>query len=430
MSNWFWIDVFALMFRTIPLAFLNPFFWIVIYLVISQYRRAISMEQKLFGQAVNNVWEQTFASLCYGFLGGLFGSFFLVMLGISLDSIGIYYILPIAVMLLLINPRFLCFAYAGGIVALSALTVRALLPFYPGLEELPLVSGLVDIHIPSMVALVGILHLTEALLIYISGHRGASPLYLKDSSGKIIGGYSMQRFWPLPLVGLIGYQAPEMVGSGISMPDWWPLFGSVMAPAAEEQVMYMMVPVVAGLGYSDIALSNYPHVKRVKTALHLALYSIVLCTMAVLAVFFSFLILPAALLAPLGHEYLVKKGNNSELAADPLFSSGREKGLYIMDIVPQTLAETAGLKRGDRLLEVNEQDINSELDFWNLLRLNYQRILLKIDREGEEIKLPLNLKSQPVNMFGAIFVPKNGASAYVEMKQRSLVNRLFKRKQE
>lgn len=425
----FWLDLFKLMLSTLAMGFLNPFFWLVVFIVFMQYRRAVSMEKKLFGYAINNVWKQTLNSILYGIIGGIFGSIFLLLLGISLDSIGIGYLWPLAVLLFLINPRFLCFAYAGGIVAMLSLALRGLLPLFPQLAEIRLLAGLTGIHLPSLLALVGILHLTESFLIFISGHKGASPIYIKTPSGEIVGGYSMQRFWPLPLMGLwamLVAETSEMFVGGIPMPEWWPLLGTVMTPAGGEKVIYLMVPLVAGLGYSDIALSSYPAVKRIKTARNLALYSLLLSTVAISATFIPFMTFPAALLAPLGHEYLIKKGNEEEFNRPHIFSTPGE-GLKIMAVIPDSPAGKAGLRGGDRVVEVNSQQVNTELDFWNMLRMNYYRALLKVKRGEREIDLSVQVYPWPVNLFGVIFAPGRLPSMYVEMKNGSLWRRFARR---
>ena len=72
-----WVSkIFLMMVKTTLLGLLNPFFWLVIVIVLTQYRRAISMEKKLFGRAYNNLWQQVAYSVGYGLLGGIFGGFF------------------------------------------------------------------------------------------------------------------------------------------------------------------------------------------------------------------------------------------------------------------------------------------------------------------------------------------------------------------
>ncbi len=426
----FWLSISVLMLKTMFLSFLNPFFWIFVFVVFMQYRKVVHMEQKLFGQPINNAWEQTVHSLIYGIIGGVFGSFFLLLLGISLESIGIAYLWPLAILLMLINPRFLCFAYAGGLISVASIAIRYLLPYWPELTEIVLLKGLLEIHLPSLLALIGILHLTESFLIFISGHRGASPIYLKAPSGKLLGGYSMQRFWPLPLMGLLGLiveESSEAFVGGVSMPEWWPLLGTVMNPAGGEQLLYHMIPLVAVLGYSDLALSSYPHHKRIKTAGNLALYSVLLSVLAIASVFYPSVIVLAALLAPLGHEYLIKKGNEEEFSGPPLFQAESGDGLMVMAVVPGSPAANAGLREGDRLIEVSNQRFDSESDFWHLLRINYNHILLKIKRNRKEINLPVRIYPQPVNRLGVILAPGRASVTYVEMKHGSILESIRRR---
>ena len=419
----FWLDILLLMLNTMVLSLFNPLFWLVVFIVFMQYRRVVFMEKKLFGRSINNVWVQTLYSMLFGVMGGLVGSIFLLLLGISLDRIGIAYICPVAILLLFINPRYLCFAYAGGIIAVLSIIIRALLPSLPILKDITILSGLIEIHLPSLLALVGVLHLTESFLIFISGHCGASPIYLKVPSGKIVGGYSMQRFWPLPLMGLCTYlvaETSDIFVGGIAMPDWWPLLGTVMNTGGGQEVVYLMLPLVAGLGYSDLALSSYPHNKRIKTARNLAIYSLLLSSLAIAAVFVPPLIIAAALVAPLGHELLILKGNKEEFSGTPLFVADNEGVLKIMAVVPGSPAGKAGLKGGDRIEKVNNYRINSENDFWNALQLYYNRALLSVVREGKNINIPVQIYPQPISRFGVIFPPSRWNNVYVEMKHSSL----------
>jgi hypothetical protein len=428
----FWFSISLLMLKTMFMAILNPFFWLFVFIVLLQYRRIVLMEKKLFGQPINNIWRQTFYSVLFGIIGGIFGSFFLLLLGISFDSIGITYLWPVAILLLMVNPRFLCFAYAGGIIAFASLSVKYLLPFWPELEDVAFLKGLTGIHLPSLLALIGILHLTESFLIFISGHRGASPIYLKSPSGELLGGYSMQRFWPLPLMGLLGMVVAEnsdiFVG-GVSMPEWWPLLGSVMNPLGNEELVYLMVPLIAVLGYSDLAVSSFPRSKRIKTAGNLALYSVLLSALAIASVFSPLLVVPAALMAPLGHEFLIRKSNKDEFSRPPLFNADSSYGLKIIAVIPDSPAEKAGLQCGDRLVEVNNTRIDSEIDFWNILRMHYYRVIFKISRRGKEINLPVQIYPLPVSRLGVIFAPGRLASAnvYVELTNSSFLKNIWRR---
>ncbi len=424
-----WVNIFSLMLKTMLYSFVSPYFWLIIFIVLVQYRRAVNLEKKLFGSAVNSLWRVTLSSVLYGLLGGLFGSILLLLLGISLDSVGIVYLWPVALFLFLFNPRFLCFAYAGGIIAVFSLLLRVLLPVFPFLGDNKILAGAVEIHLPSLLALIGVLHLTESLLIYLSGHSGASPIYLKTPGGEVVGGYSLQRFWPLPLIGLWALAVAEnsqMFVSGVPMPEWWPLLGTVLHLGASEKIIYLMFPIVAGLGYSDIALSSDPAARRIKTAKSLAVYSLLLSAAAVLSVYLPFLTIFAALLAPLGHEYLIQKGTREEYSKPPLFSESAGPGLQILAVLPASPAEKAGLKSGDALVEINGMAISSEFDFWSAVRLSGY-LILRVKRENQVREISVKTHSYPMYQFGAIFAPRGDARIYLEAGKSSLWKR-FKRK--
>lgn len=432
----FWFDLTPLMVNTILLSFLTPFFWLVIIIVFMQYRRAVAIEKKLFGQPVNNVAEQTLYSVLLGIIGGLFGSFFLLLLGISLDNIGIVYLWPLAIILFLINPRFLCFAYAGGILSISSLLLQALQPLWPAMGDVPLLAGLMEIHLPGLLALVSILHLTEAFLILLSGHYGASPIHFKDQTGRIVGGFSMQRFWPLPLTGLwalVVAETSEMFVGGISMPEWWPLLGTVMEVGGGEKVVYLMVPLVAGLGYGDLAMTSHPRQKRVKTAFHLALYSLLLSLTAVASVYYPPVIVAAALIAPFGHEFLIKMGNTAELSAPSIFRSDSD-GLQIMAVIPGSPAQRAGLRAGDRLLALNGYRLHSETELRRLYRplLSGSPASASISRGSGELVLSLAPADPDPDKppYGLIFSPGPDTSIYVELKNSSLLHKWRRRRRQ
>ena len=425
-----WAGIFLLMFKTTFLALLNPFFWLVVVVVLTQYRRTVHIEKKLFGRPYNNIWWQTVYSILYGLLGGLFGSFFLLLLGISLENIGIVYLWPLAVFLLLFNPRFLCFAYAGGLIAVVSLLIRYLQPYWPALGEAGFLQGIAQIHLPGLLALIGILHLTESFLIYFSGHLGSSPIYLKTPGGKVVGGYSLQRFWPLPLTGLWGLivaEGADLLAGGIAMPDWWPLLGEVLSTGGGEKVVYLMVPLVAGLGYGDLALSSHPEKKRLQTACRLAFYSIILSLLAVAAVFWPGILLPAAFFAPLGHEWVIRKGNREEFSGQPLFQADGDYGLKVMAVFPDSPAEKAGVRVGDRLIAVNDEPVGSETEYGDALRQNYYHALFKIRRGRQELDLPVTLYPLPASQAGLIFAPDRWAKAFVEIKQGSLWRNIRRR---
>ncbi|HHX86821.1 MAG TPA: PDZ domain-containing protein [Firmicutes bacterium] len=372
---------------TFAYTFTTPFYWIVVFLIFMQNQRLAGMEKKLFGRVINKIWPQLYGSIGLGALGGFLASLAVVFLGISLEQMGLMYIWPVAILLLFINPRYLCFSYAGGIVALSSLLIRLLSLYFPSITGYSLTEGLLKIHVPALLALIALLHLMESLLIYLSGHWGSSPVYFKGPRGQVVGGFTLQRFWPLPLVALLVTVVLSSEIVGVNMPEWWPIIKTGLEPGAGETLQYLAVPVVAGLGYADLAVSTSPREKTGISARYLAVYSILLLAAAVSAEFIPVLTLPGILLAPLGHEWVIIHGQRREFSNRPLYTSP-SRGVSLMMVIPGSPADQAGLKPGDIILKVNGEE-PAGLDLFSLIQRSYFMTLLEVDRGGRLISVVL-----------------------------------------
>ncbi len=448
------IDLLQVFFSTFMFTLIMPIFWIVVYLVFIQYRRIAGMEQRLFGRIINKVWTQMFTSLGLGVLGGFLASLILLLLGLSLEQIGLYFIWPVALILLLIHPRFLCFAYAGGIVGLAVLLARAVATVYPELASYSISGALLKIHLPALLVLIGLLHLIEALLIYLGGHRGVTPLYYKHPGGEVVGGFSLQRFWPMPLVALMVTVVLQSEIAGVSMPEWWPLLKSTIQPGIGESLQYLAVPVAAGLGYADLALSSTPREKSLFSSRYLAVYSLALLTIALGAEFYPLLVIPGVILAPLGHELLIVYGNNREMGRKPLYQAD-SRGVQVMMILPGSAAEQAGLKQGDMIQKVSGFPVHGFLELMSRVEESYFLVLLEGKRRDGTFSvvlkkkipaLPPSIESSQENTavtppdyaplhrsaaLGLIMVPPQQSRIYVENRRTpplGWLRRLLRRK--
>ena len=384
------LELGKILFTTLIRVLQIPIFWLVVLFVFLQYRRVAGMEQKFFGRIINPVGKQVAVSTGLGVLAGLLASMVMLLLGLSLSQIGLLYIWPVALLLLLIHPRFLCFSYAGGIVALVALALRHLVePFFPLFTGHKLVAPLLEIHIPALLALIGLLHLIESLLIYLSGHRGSTPLYFKRPGGEVVGAFSLQKFWPIPLVALLATAVLESEIQGVSMPDWWPLLKPTLELGPGESLQFMALPVLAALGYSDMAFSSSPRQKSAGTAAYLSIYSIVLIGLALAAELYPWSTLAGVLFAPLGHEAVIQRGNRQERLRESLYrvTAG---GVPLMMVLPGSAAARAGLQSGDLIRRVNGAAVSSDLDFLWRVDQSYFMVLIEGVREGSGFSQVLN----------------------------------------
>jgi hypothetical protein len=414
----FIFDLGQIFLATYALTLVMPIFWVVLFLVFMQYRRVAATEESLYGRVINPIGRQMLTSLGLGLLGGFIASVILVLLGLSLEQIGLYFIWPVALLLLLINPRYLCFSYAGGIVAVAVLLVKyILLPLFPGLIEIGFIDSLLKIHIPALLVLIGLLHLVEAMLIYIGGHWGSSPIYLKQDDGKVVGAYTLQRFWPLPLVALLVTLVAQTEIVGVTMPDWWPILKSVIQPGEEQSLQYMVIPVAAGLGYSDLAFTAGPREKTLFSSKWLALYSIILLIIGVTSEYLSFLILPGVIFAPLGHELLILYGKKRDAKNNPCYRADGE-GVILLMVVPGTAAEEAGLKTGDRITRINSDPVNGGEELLRKIDDSYFLVLLEGFRGNEAFSLVLKKKSRSEGEVSESFQSKLNKSTFRYLLQR------------
>jgi hypothetical protein len=126
-----------------------------------------------------------------------------------------------------------------------------------------LVTGYPEVHIPTLMALVAILHLAESALIFVDGYNGSSPVFFKHKSGKVVGGFAMRRLWPMPTIALVGLAVASsgVEWQSVAMPDWWPIFHGGLEVPEGQMLVYMLFPVVVALGYSDFVQTELPQIE-------------------------------------------------------------------------------------------------------------------------------------------------------------------------
>lgn len=405
------VEISQIFMTTFLLAMFMPIFWIVLSLVYMQYRRQAATEEKLFGRIINRVGRQMLLSIGLGVLGGFAASVILIFMGLSLEQIGLYFIWPVALLLLLVNPRYLCFSYAGGIIAVVVLVARhVVVPLFPVVTQYTVVEALLKIHIPALLVLIGLLHLIEALLIYVGGHWGSSPIYLKSTGGEVVGAFSLQRFWPMPLVALMIALVAQTEIVGVNMPEWWPILQSTLQPGDGMSLQYMVIPVAAGLGYADIALSSTPRERSAFSARLLALYSAILLIIAVGSEYVPWLILPGILFAPLGHELLILHGKKMEDSRPPRFRSA-ESGVSLMMVLPGTAAHEAGLLDADLITKVNGEPVTDSQNLMQKIEDSYFMVLLEGMRAGNPFSLVMKKRYREET--------KNGNLGHIRLKPQS-----------
>ncbi len=381
----FW-DMFRLAAQSILHAFFQPFFYLVVFLVYWQCRSMAQQQKAMFGYENFPLRRVTLEFTVKGMLGGFFASMLVLSTGLTINDLGLAYLWPLAIILLLLNARFLCFAYAGGLLALSNI-----------------IFGWPYISAAHLLALVAILHVTESFLVLIGGRFSSLPAYFWHN-GQAVGGFSLTNFWPLPLMMMFAASVPASeVANAINMPDWWPLFPVAEAGAGHINVL-MPIPVVAALGYGSVAISRPPAVKRRISALLLFLYSCCLFAAAWLTTQHAWWGAVAAVLSFAGHEAVVYLDKRLEFKRPPLYAA-REGLFTVLDVIWGMPAWRAGLRSGDSILQVNGYDIRNEYDLGEAVRFLHSTFTLRILREGQEMYLGGNFLGSEEKVLGLIRLP-------------------------
>ena len=148
--------------RNILYSLKSPLFLVVITIIFLQYKKIGTLEKRLYN---------TLISTAFGLLGGLIASIIFILMGTTINPKDFYFLLPLALGLSLISPRFICFSYAGGIIAL-----------------LSLIIGYSDINVSGILMVVGVLHLVESFLILVDGNAMRSPVFM-EREGDVVGGF-------------------------------------------------------------------------------------------------------------------------------------------------------------------------------------------------------------------------------------------------
>lgn len=402
----FLVDVGRLIFAALPHLLLNPEFrllpLICVGLVLLMYRRTAVMEQALYGGVLNPAWVQTLYGIMYGVVAGVLGSFAMLLAGISLPLIPgslfvFWYLWPLALALSLIHPRFLCFSYAGSLVGLSYL-----------------LFGWPRVDVASLCALVALLHLVEGVLVLTSATSCRTPVTVQNDRGETVAGFSLQRFWPVPIMILLLDPTLPAGGEGVAVPGWWPLLRPDPALVPPGNLMYVAAPAMVVMGYADMAVRQSTTARARLAARNLLVYSLVLLGLAMAAAYWRPVVWAAALFCSLGHEAITAWAGRLQLQGLP-YLQRPPRGVGVHEVLPRSVAAAAGMQAGDVIVAVDDVEVHSRHDVAAALVTApaYVRVLYRRGGQLEHRRLP-----RPRNGLaglGVIFLPEPGDAPTVRV---------------
>ncbi len=416
------LKIAGLIFEQFGSLLLDEFFWIIILILIMIYRRNAGIETRMLGKSYP-LFNKVSSSVLFGLAGGLLGSLFVILVGISIEDYtrvgggslieAITYIWIVAIMLAMINPRYLCFSYAGGLIAISNL-----------------IFGFPSVNVPGLLALIGVLHLVESFLIWLDGYTYSVPLFLKRRKGDTVGGYVMNKIWPIPLivfaVMLGGEEGRVSLAGMIDMPSWWPFLKHSAAGGIRDLVYIpLVVPVV--LGYGDMAITKMPDKKCKSSAVRLAGYSVMLIVLSIIASELRIFAYAAAVFAPLAHEMLIIYGAKEEEEGEAYFAS-KGTGVKVLYVQKDSTADRMNIEPGDMILKINGMSVYSEKQLAELLSSYPTFVWLEIKKAAGSVVTAEHMDYRTgIGSLGALIVPDNTDFYYEVSSGSSVIKRLLER---
>jgi len=408
----------------LPYLFVQPILYIGIILIVLQYRRQILLERKLFSTRLHSLPIEVIRSIGYGIIGGILASGLMIGLGVIFHPTEMWVVWIITMILVLFHIRFLCLSYATGILGV-VVGIAKLLPI-AGVNlnnfsawVVNLVQFFQQMHIPSLIAIVAILHLVEGVLIRIQASKQATPLFVESKRGKLVGGYHIQSYWMLPMFLIVSTGTGE---SGFSFAsEWWPLIGGAVGAGASGLTIF---PVPAMIGYSDLTTAYSSYEKSKSAANYLFIYSILLLGLAFLAEYWTPIQLVAAVFAALGHEWIRFAGRFKEEKMAPRYAHPRD-GLKILAIIPNTPADRMKISEGEVIKKVNGYPVTNKKELHHALQLQSAFTKLEVMDKNQQIKMvQTSIYENDHHQLGILLAPDEDSPYHIEVTHLNLLQLL------
>lgn len=438
------IDIALNTLRTLAFVLTQPmmavFLLILAVGLYIQNRKISIMQQMIIGEPLSSPFELTISQLVIGILAGIFISLALTFLGVIFSEnspIGILFL--ISFLFMTFETKYTGFAYSAAVLAFLSLTLDLVSGAFNGatvnLAGISINMSAVNIFkvdIVSLMTLVGVLYIADGLLIMLDGKTGSIPVFT-NRGGKIIGGFALKRYWMVPLVVLLLINNSSLSASAdlIATPNWWPIVKTSIPVDVLEKSLLTLMPFFGVFGFSTVTFSRGKSEKVIVTGLSYFTYGLILTVTAQFAGNNILSQIIMIIFSVAAYEIIIKIEEYFELIKEPKYISDDE-GIMVLAVAPDSSAFKMGIKSGDKLVEINNQKIETEKDLFSGLEMK-NFIWIKVKREkGNYEELNYN-RLNTGKKFGIVFVPKIIPSDSVVVKLRNqkaegLFNKFNKKK--
>lgn len=414
------MSLFIYTLRNVAGAIVTPplVFLLIVLMMILHFKnkKIVAMQKLILGGSVNSSVELTLSQLVLGIIAGSIGSLILSSLGIIFnENSGIMFLFFISILLAFIKPRLICFSYSGAILGIISVFIKLISQFIQGLN-----NGILDVDILCLVTFIGVFHIIEGILVMVDGDRGAIPVFT-NRGGKILGGYALRRYWVLPIAIMMSTTMNNSIVYAtefIQTPNWWPLIQSSNLNSIATTVISIL-PFYTMLGYSSITFTRGKKEKAISSGLYILIFGIILTIVAQVAKVGVLGEVIAVVFMPIAHEFMLRYQIKIESIRIPKFVSD-EEGLVVLEISRDSEVAEFGVGIENKLLSVNNVNINSESEAYRILKDNLCNAHLKI-KDSKGIIRDIKFRHNRNKRLGFLLVPRN-----VNKEEVVPVNNTFK----
>ncbi|MBS4205003.1 PDZ domain-containing protein [Lederbergia citrea] len=373
--------------------FLHPLLYFSMILAVIAGVLRVKRERGDFNVRVHSFLYELKNLFPAGIVAGLILSIISVSIGLTIPLIFIAAIAVISIILGSIgNARLLSPALIVGLALLVAFTANYFelrMPYFENTIESNYFIG--------VAILLGILILTEGILMLKNGLKDISPKLRTSSRGLTVGALQTKRLWMLPIFVFLP-------AGPLTVPfDWWPVIDW-----GTKSYSLMLVPFI--IGFQQQIQSSLPE----KAVTRLARQTIGLGVIVIFLSGLSFLdfpfseFLPAAvgLIAILGrlwisYRHRVREGNTL------YYFTPQNNGIMILDVLPGSPADKMGLKTGEIIQICNNINVRNKQDLFESLLKNRAYCKLEVlDTNGEKRFVQRALYEGDHHELGILFVEK------------------------
>jgi membrane-associated protease RseP (regulator of RpoE activity) len=331
--------------------------------------------------------------------------------GASFQSQMIPVLWLVALVLMMFRLRLVCFAYVVGLIVV----LQPIVERFPDLQEQNslqwFISPLMEADAYSLILLVGVLHVMEGLLVRWQGSRMATPMFFMSKRGKLIGGYHMQRFWPVPLLLIAPWVGESSIWEILTDPK-----------LVETLLIFLPFPVI--IGFSDMTVTHLPAEKARSTSNGLLLYGMFVIGLAFLVLNVVETAIVSGLLMMIAHESLRWYARAKERKLLPLFTNSN-LGMKILAVLPGSAAAKLGMMPGETIHKVNGVQVQSRQQLYEAMNKNSAYCKLEvINLDGQVKFLNRAMFAGEHHQLGIVLSPDDDVVNYARMKEHSLLSYL------